>query len=107
LCRLLGLWSSGCLADPQEIQEEKQRLAREKQVTAFQLRQAEMKARKKAASKIEELQEAAQIQLTLREQEEIFQQYAGEWISEYRRQGKSTVPMEMYVHKKTTLENMR
>lgn len=91
----------------EEIQEEKQRLAREKQVTAFQLRQAEMKARKKAASKIEELQEAAQIQLTLREQEEIFRQYAGEWINEYRRQGKSTVPMELYVNKKATLENMR
>lgn len=91
----------------EEIQEEKQRLARERQVASFQLRQAEIKARKKAASKIEELQEAAQIQLTLREQEDIFKQYAGEWIDEYRRQGKSTVPMELYVNKKTTLENMR
>lgn len=48
-----------------------------------------------------------QIELTLREQEAVFQQYAAEWISEYRRQGKSTVPMRHYLDKKETLKTMR
>ena len=73
-----------------------------KQFANFQLRQAEIKARKKAQQKIEELQEAAQIQLTLREQEDVFRQYADEWVSEYRRQGKSTVPMELNLNRKAT-----
>lgn len=71
------------------------------------MRQMEIKARKRAQARIEELQEAAQIQLTLREQEDIFRQYAGEWIEEYRRQGKTTVPMEIHLNKKTTVETMR
>ena len=39
-----------------------------------------MKARKRAQQRIEELQEVAQIQMSIQEQEEVFRQYADEWI---------------------------
>lgn len=95
------------LCNFQEVDEARSRLQHNKQVASFQMRQMEIKARKRAQARIEELQEAAQIQLTLREQEDIFRQYAGEWIEEYRRQGKTTVPMEIHLNKKTTVETMR
>ena len=66
------------------------------------MRQAEIKARRKAAAKIEEMQEVAQIQLSLREQEDVFRQYADEWVSEYRRMGKSTAPLELNLNRKAT-----
>lgn len=91
----------------EEEQEVRDRLAKERRLASFHLRQAEAKARKRAAQRIEELQEVAQIELTLREQEEIFRQYAEEWVGEYRRLGKSTVPMESYLNKKETVETMR
>uniref|UniRef100_A0A7R9V0J8 Trichohyalin-plectin-homology domain-containing protein n=1 Tax=Chlamydomonas euryale TaxID=1486919 RepID=A0A7R9V0J8_9CHLO len=78
-----------------------------KQVKSFQLRQAEMRARRAAREKIEALQDAAQMELTIKEQENVFQQYAAEWVSEYRRQGKTVVPITHYLNKKETLETMR
>ena len=35
-------------------------------------------------------------------QEAVFRQYAGEWVDEYRRLGKSTVPLELNLNKKAT-----
>ena len=52
----------------QEADEARTTMARNKQFASFQLRQAEIKARRRAAEKIEEMQLAAQIQLTVREQ---------------------------------------
>ncbi|GIL53247.1 hypothetical protein Vafri_8891 [Volvox africanus] len=92
----------------QEEDEEKlKRLAVGKQLAAFQLRQAAIKARKMAEARIAELQEAAQLALSVQEEEEIFLKYAAECIEEYRRQGKPTKPMELHLRKKTTIENMQ
>ncbi len=91
----------------QEVDEARTRYEQNRQVASFQLRQAEIKARKRAQQKIEELQEAAQVQLSVREQEEVFRQYASEWVEEYKRQGKTTVPLELNLNKRETLETMR
>ena len=68
------------------------------------MHQAELRARRKAKAKIAELEDAAQVQLTLAEQEDIFRKYAAECVAEYRLQGKSTVPMELHLKKKTVME---
>ena len=86
----------------QEEDEARAQFNKNKQYASFQLRQAEIKARRKAAAKIEELQEVAQIQMSLREQEQVFRQYADEWLDEYRRQGKSTAPLELNLNRKAT-----
>lgn len=91
----------------EEQQEALQRLDKEKRLKQFHLRQAEMKGRRKAQQRIEELQEVAQIQMSIQEQEAVFRQYADEWIGEYKRIGKSTAPMLSYIHKKETVETMR
>jgi hypothetical protein len=91
----------------EEQQDARDKLDKEKRLKQFHLRQAEMKARKKAQQRIEELQEVAQIQMSIAEQEEVFRQYAGEWINEYRRLGKTTAPMISYINKKETVETMR
>ncbi|KAG1654272.1 hypothetical protein FOA52_007942 [Chlamydomonas sp. UWO 241] len=91
----------------EEAEEESLRKTKCKQVESFQLRQGEMKARRKAMQKVAEMQDAAQMELTIREQESVFQQYASEWVDEYRRQGKTTKPMEHYLNKKETLVSMR
>lgn len=39
------------------------------------------------------------------EQDELFHQYAAECISEYKRQGKSTVPMELHLRRKPGMES--
>ena len=91
----------------EEQQDARDRLDKEKRLKQFHLRQAEMKARKKAQQRIEELQEVAQIQMSIQEQEEVFRQYADEWIGEYRRLGKNTAPMMTYINKKETVETMR
>lgn len=91
----------------EEQQDARDRLDKEKRLKQFHLRQAEMKARKKAQQRIEELQEVAQIHMSVHEQEEVFRQYAEEWIGEYRRLGKNTAPMVTYINKKETVETMR
>lgn len=91
----------------EEEAEARARLEKNKDVAGFQQRQALIRSRRKAEAKIAELQDAAQIQLSLREQEEIFQQYAAEWINEYQAQDKSVVPLMIHLNKKTTVETMR
>ena len=86
----------------QEEEESRAQFNKNKQYAAFQLRQAELKARRKAQAKIEELQEVAQIQLSIKEQEDVFRQYADEWLQEYRRQGKTTGPLELNLNRKAT-----
>lgn len=91
----------------EEDEEKMRKLATGKQLAAFQVRQAAIKARRLADAKIAALQEAAQLALSVQEEEEIFMRYAHECIDEYRRQGKPTVPMELHLRKKTTIETMR
>lgn len=88
----------------EEAAETAARRASARKVQSYQLRQAEQKARRKAGERIAELQMAAQMELTLQEQEDIFRQYADACIEEYRRQGKSTVPMELHLNKKQGLQ---
>lgn len=68
--------------------------------------QVELKARRKAAAKIAELQEAAQVQLSLAEQDALFARYADECIAEYAARGKPTAPMTLHVGKKVGLEQL-
>lgn len=104
----LSAWSTRTKQLKAEEDEEKlKRIAVGKQLAAFQLRQAAIKARKMADARIAELQEAAQLALSVAEEEDIFLRYAHECIEEYRRQGKPTVPMELHLRKKTNLETMR
>lgn len=91
----------------EEDRERMEKLAAGRQLQAFQMRQAGIKARRLADARIAELQEAAQLVLSLNEQEDIFMRYADECIDEYRRQGKSVVPMQLHLAKKTTVETMR
>eukprot|EP00798_Chlamydomonas_sp_ICE-L_P030250 gene30250-35237_t len=91
-------------AEQAEVAEVKHR---NRGVADFQLRQAQIRARKAAQAKIDELQDAAQIQLTIREQEDIFQQYAAICIAEYEAQGKPTVPMHIHLNRKETIDKMR
>ncbi|MEW5315480.1 MAG: hypothetical protein WDW38_006905 [Sanguina aurantia] len=100
-----GEYLDSCRVRSQELKQEEQeegqdRLKRGKALEAFQLRQAQMKARRAAQEKIDLLQEAALVQLSLAEQEDIFQQYAAVCIQEYQLQGKSSVPLELHLRKK-------
>lgn len=94
------------LKEEEEI-EKRETFGRNRQVADFQLRQAQIRARKKAEAKIAELQDAAQIQLSVQEQEDIFQQYAMECIREYEAQNKPTKPMIIHLNRKETVETMR
>ncbi len=49
-------------------------------------------------------QEMAAIEQGMEEQEAIFQQYADECLREYASQGKTTVPMQLMLHKKKGFE---
>ncbi|PNH07368.1 hypothetical protein TSOC_006245 [Tetrabaena socialis] len=101
-------WSARTKALKAEDDEEKlKRMAVGRQLAAFQLRQAALKARRMANARVAELQEAAQMALSVQEEEDIFLRYAAECIDEYRRLGKPTVPMELHLRKKTTIETMR
>eukprot|EP00798_Chlamydomonas_sp_ICE-L_P002204 gene2204-33764_t len=91
----------------EEEQERRETFERNKGVASFQLRQAQIRARKKAEAKIQELQDAAQVQMSVREQEEIFQQYAAECIREYEAQNKPTKPMYIHLNKKESIDKMR
>lgn len=91
----------------EEMQERKERFDRNRGVADFQLRQAAIKARRMADSKIADLQDAAQLVLSMAEQDAIFESYAKECIDEYRRQGKPTQPMELHLRKRDTVESMR
>uniref|UniRef100_A0A6S8NDH6 Trichohyalin-plectin-homology domain-containing protein n=2 Tax=Dunaliella tertiolecta TaxID=3047 RepID=A0A6S8NDH6_DUNTE len=88
----------------EEGAEAAERLAEAKKLMEFQKHQVLMKSKRKAAAKMEELQEAAQIQLSLKDQDDIFKQYANECINEYASRGNTTVPLQRMLNKKEGLQ---
>lgn len=91
----------------EEVAEKRERFERNRGVADFQLRQAAIKARRMADAKISALQDAAQLALSLQEQDDIYQRYAKECIDEYLMQGKPTMPMELHLRKKESLDTIR
>mmetsp|Transcript_34872 Transcript_34872/g.62719 ORF Transcript_34872/g.62719 Transcript_34872/m.62719 type:complete len:460 (-) Transcript_34872:166-1545(-) len=98
------VWKERCKAlEEEEKQEQSEKFGRSKNIQSYQLRQAAIRARRKAEQRIADLEAATQVQLSLKEQEEVFQQYAALCIEECRSKGRSTLPMELHLSKKESL----
>ncbi len=88
----------------EEAAEEAQRLADAKRLKAYQQRQVQQRTRRGAAEKLAALQEAAQMQASMEEQDRVFEEYAAECMHEYKSQGKTTLPMELLLSRKPGFE---
>ncbi|KAJ9519428.1 hypothetical protein QJQ45_023068 [Haematococcus lacustris] len=88
----------------EEEAERRAALEAAKKLQGYQLHQTALREKRKGAQKHEELQDAAQIQAALQEQDQIFHEYADEVMKEYKAQGKTIVPIQLHLTKKDTLK---
>ncbi|DBA90152.1 hypothetical protein WJX77_003574 [Trebouxia sp. C0004] len=81
----------------EEVAEAQARLEHNKQYIAFLQHQIDTKVARAARQKSQEDEEDASRRYMIQEDDETFQKYADVCIDEWRRQGKDTKPMELYM----------
>lgn len=89
----------------EETAENEARRAHNKHISDFQKHQVAVKQKKAQAAQVEKLQEAAMMEELSSDADKRFQRYAKEFVDEYKRQGKSTKPLELMLSKPTRFES--